>query len=169
MLFVMDDFLIPDACRNLREYLVDSLMAGKATAVENQHESFFHGRQIDLATCDDDRCRAIMLEAQDYAAQIAGAVFQREMEPDYSDLVLWPTGMEMVGHVDCNAPFNHRVVSAVAYLSDDFEGGQTFLEGYDDVTPKTGRLAMYQSITVHGLRPITRGDRHTLAMWFKPK
>ena len=169
MLLVMNDFLDQDECQYLQKYLVGSLERGHSTPVADQHESFFHGRQIDLASCDDDKCFTIMTEAQVYAAQIASAVFRQEMAPDYTDLVLWREGMSMEPHVDCNEPFVHRLVSAVVNLSDAFEGGQSFLEGHEDITPKVGRLAMYMSLTEHGVRPITTGDRHTLAMWFKAR
>ena len=71
----------------------------------------------------------------------------------------------MASHVDNAGENAERVASAVVYLSDDFEGGETLIEDYGPVKPVPGRLVVYPSGRPHGVNPITRGERHTLALW----
>ena len=63
--------------------------------------------------------------------------------------------------------------SAIIYLNDDFEGGETYigLPGHelDDtiIKPKLGRLVCFRGKDIlHGVNKVTKGDRFTLPAWY---
>lgn len=62
----------------------------------------------------------------------------------------------------------HRAHTAILYLSDDFDGGDTNLPFYDiNVTPKQGRVLCFKGISEHehGVRPVSNGNRYTYVVW----
>ena len=62
----------------------------------------------------------------------------------------------------------HRAHTALIYLSDDFEGGETRFPYYDiDVTPKQGRVVCFKGTHdhEHGVRPVSKGNRYTFVNW----
>lgn len=99
----------------------------------------------------------------------------KQVYPDYTDLVYWPPGDGMVAHAD-NANedgspnlFPWRTYSAVLYLNDDYEGGNTYFSRLGvEIRPKTGKLLAFGAGIEyeHGVRAITSGNRYTMPMWF---
>ena len=62
----------------------------------------------------------------------------------------------------------YRSGTALTYLNDDFEGGETRIPYYDiDVTPKPGRVVCFKGIPQHehGVRPVSKGTRYTFVNW----
>ena len=62
----------------------------------------------------------------------------------------------------------HRAHTAIIYLSDDFEGGNTRLPYYDiDVAPKQGRVLCFKGVSEHehGVQTVSNGKRYTYVVW----
>lgn len=60
--------------------------------------------------------------------------------------------------------------SALAYLNDDYEGGELYFPDLDfGIKPKKGMLITFPGNLhyVHGVAPITKGTRYTLSQWCK--
>ena len=134
-----------------------------------------------IVVCDklyDKNVRDI-IESVHYQASILCAKFYNEdvIYPEFSNLVYWGGGMKLDLHADnvfINDPqtphyASNRDYSAVLYLNEEFEGGETYFKynNYQPI-PKTGKLILFTSDEkdAHGVREITVGKRYTLALWF---
>jgi len=102
-----------------------------------------------------------------------------EIVPNTTTLVQWKEGKYMTAHKD-NGYENDkdtlfmREFTAVMYINDDYEGGETFVldeESGDEVIsyePKKNTMLIFRSdeSCVHGVKEITAGRRLTMSMWF---
>ena len=99
--------------------------------------------------------------------------------PNVSTLVMWKEGKYMAihkdnGYEDDKEEFWMRKYSAVLYLNDDYDGGETIIlkENSDEVEienkPKKGSVIIFRSdeSCLHGVNKVLRGNRLTLGMWF---
>jgi len=109
--------------------------------------------------------------------------FNEVLYPHFTDLVLWKTGRKMGTHIDngdmhpqgsdLNKMFQPRHYSAVVYINDDYEGGNTliFNEERNKVLykskPKEGAVLLFTSDgrCPHGVSQVI-GTRVTLPTWF---
>ena len=138
-------------------------------AIENMAELAYRGDDTIFSGRFIDRPA---LPAAQAAARRAGTllslVFATPLALEVYQLVAWPEGTEQPVHTDRRrAGTTH---AAIAYLNDDFEGGETFFPDIDTVvTPRRGTLIGFPGpVLPHGVRRITRGTRYTLALWFVP-
>ena len=77
------------------------------------------------------------------------------------EIVLWPTHSWMGPHQDAG---DH--LSFIIYLNDDFEGGETIVDGLE-IKPKVGRLMIFSNgFYLHEVKKITKGKRYTLIAWY---
>lgn len=63
-------------------------------------------------------------------------------------------------------------LSILAYLNDDYEGGELYFPEHDfGVRPKKGMIILFPGSLhyVHGVAPVTSGTRYTLSQWSKFK
>jgi predicted 2-oxoglutarate/Fe(II)-dependent dioxygenase YbiX len=113
-----------------------------------------------------------------FVAQVMVTQKFRLEQPLYSDtaqLVLWTEGIELRPHADNLQPDGspnttpHRCFSSLVYLSDDYEGGETYFPGFGvRLKPERGSLVVFGSGPdyVHGVSLVRRGRRYTYAGWF---
>ena len=81
---------------------------------------------------------------------------------DNMEIVEWPTGSKMTPHRD-----KGDIFSWIIYLNDDFEGGETVIDGLR-LKPKKGRLVLFSNgFYEHEVKEITKGTRYTLIAWYK--
>ena len=77
------------------------------------------------------------------------------------EIVLWPTNSWMDPHQDAG-----DYLSFIIYLNDDFEGGETIVDGLE-IKPKGGRLMIFSNgFYLHEVKKITKGKRYTLIAWY---
>lgn len=73
-------------------------------------------------------------------------------------------------HVD-SGPGMHRIFSAVLYLNDVENGGETFFNKLNvSVSPKAGRLIIFPAdyVYIHEARVPISEDKFVIVTWFKP-
>lgn len=61
-----------------------------------------------------------------------------------------------------------RKLTVLAFLNDDFEGGQLFLQiGHEKIYPpqKVGSVLVFPSFIMHGVEPVTKGVRRSVVTW----
>ncbi len=99
----------------------------------------------------------------------------RRLWGDTSQLVRWEEGQYLDAHTDNLEPDGspnqtpHRAASAVVYLNDDYEGGETFFPGLGfRVRPEAGLAIAFGAGAshVHGVTRLRRGRRYMMATWF---
>jgi len=75
-------------------------------------------------------------------------------------------GDHYVPHYDTGLGFNHRYLSIVCYLNDDFEGGRTTFPGLDyQVTPEPGKAIIFPSNYLHGSEAVHSGEKFVMVSW----
>jgi hypothetical protein len=100
---------------------------------------------------------------------------ERPVYSDTAQLVRWHEGLELTPHVDNMEPDGrpnstpHRSFSSIAYLNDDYEGGETYFPGHGvRIKPTPGSLLVFGAGPeyVHGVLRVLKGLRYTYAGWF---
>ena len=51
-------------------------------------------------------------------------------------------------------------------LNDDYEGGDLILYSTGTVKQETGSMVFFPSFLPHEVRPVTKGTRYSLVLWF---
>ena len=77
---------------------------------------------------------------------------------------------EYKAHAD-DGPGHDRVISALVYMNDVPEGGETYFPLFDvSVEPKQGRLVIFPSnyAYLHEARPPSSGVKYSMAIWTTP-
>jgi len=85
---------------------------------------------------------------------------------DWLQIVKWKVSKGQDLHFDTAS--NQTTLSSILYLNDDFEGGETYYEDGTLFFPTTGRILYFDgNYYKHGVKPITKGTRYTIATWYK--
>lgn len=82
----------------------------------------------------------------------------------------YEVGQEYRAHADAG-PGHDRVISALIYMNDVEEGGETHFPLFDvTVQPRKGRLVIFPSnyAYLHEARPPSVGVKYSLAVWLHP-
>jgi hypothetical protein len=88
-----------------------------------------------------------------------------------SNILRYPIGGFFAPHVDNGPLSEHRAFTTVLYLNEGFSGGATlFPEKCCACPPKTGRLVVFPSYTLHAGEPVLFGEKFAILTWlFYPK
>ena len=99
--------------------------------------------------------------------------------PHLTTLVMWKEGKSMAIHKDNGYEndkdiLHMRTYTAVMYINDDFEGGETIIQKENsneieyECKPQKASVLIFKSddSCLHGVNKITKGNRLTLSMWF---
>jgi predicted 2-oxoglutarate/Fe(II)-dependent dioxygenase YbiX len=87
---------------------------------------------------------------------------------EYS-LLKYEEGQEYKAHFD-DGPTTNRIISAILYLNDDFEGGEIeFIHMGIKIKPQAGMLIVFPSSYpyTHVAHPVTKGKKYALVTWIK--
>lgn len=82
----------------------------------------------------------------------------------------YEVGQEYKPHAD-DGPGHPRVISALIYMNDVEDGGETYFPLFDvTVKPKKGRLVIFPSnyAYIHEARPPKSGVKYSMAVWTSP-
>ena len=86
-------------------------------------------------------------------------------------MLKYEMGQHYSGHVDYWEMWGSRTdYTAVITLNDDYEGGEHFIEiGPETIEKKLkpGKILIYQTDFVHGVRPVTDGVRKCITFWLQ--
>lgn len=92
------------------------------------------------------------------------------MEKEYirrCDLVRWDEGVGAGIHVDNHQYYEDLTYSAVLYMNDDFEGGETIFPKLGiERKPQKGSAIIFPSHLEHGVNLVTKGKRYTMNVWY---
>lgn len=132
---------------------------------------------LDHLPPEEHRVRALMQQARLLIQlELIGQVRPpRRLWGDTAQLVRWDVGQSLDAHTDNLEPDGtpnatpHRAASAVVYLNDDYEGGETFFPGFGlKVRPEPGLAIAFGAgpSHVHGVTELRRGRRYMMAAWY---
>ena len=167
-----------DNCQEVVDAALERDFEWKDAEVFNQDNSFYVDKGIRMS-------RSISVPAQfrtgvewfSLSKSMWEAVdtYAREFDVPFSamedtQILHYPAGVGKYGyHYDAGAP-NSRVISAVLYLNDVEEGGETHFDKFDvSITPKAGLMAVFPSnyIYTHEARVPVSGDKFVAVTWFR--
>ena len=188
-IFVDEGFLEPELCERITKEMAESEGA-LATVAEGEtgNEVREQQRKTKYAKVSDET-RAAALDrfdalrprlAEHFGVRLSGVQkpqFLRYEEGDY-----FGAHADSSANEDAPDYARERVVSAVAFVnapSDDprpgrYGGGELSFYGLMEANPELGfgvdaapgLLVAFRSETLHGVSPVTHGQRYTIASWF---
>jgi SM-20-related protein len=135
-------------------------------------------KKLDVSPATRDFVVQRLMEQKDAIASHFGVSVDECEEPQF---LRYEQGDFFVAHQDGNTPLIRdftlqRKLSVVIFLSDprDYDGGVLVFHGrYPDtelrqtVAPEPGTLVAFRAETTHEVTPLTRGERFTIASWFR--
>jgi Rps23 Pro-64 3,4-dihydroxylase Tpa1-like proline 4-hydroxylase len=75
-------------------------------------------------------------------------------------------GCHIKPHTDTDFYNTSRVFTGIYYLNENYEGGEIFFPKFSiAIRPQRGSLLLFFSEYLHGVRPITSGERYSI-VWF---
>lgn len=105
--------------------------------------------------------------------------YRETIYPHVSTLVMWKEGKSMAIHKDNGYENDKHVLymrkyTAVFYINDDYEGGETIVlkensrESEIEYKAKKASLLIFRSddSCLHGVKTVKKGNRLTFSMWF---
>tara|TARA_R110000824_G_scaffold17577_14_gene71099 strand:- start:2605 stop:3063 length:459 start_codon:yes stop_codon:yes gene_type:complete len=85
---------------------------------------------------------------------------------DWLQIIKWKVSDGQKLHFDTAS--DQTTLSSILYLNDNFKGGETYFKDGSFFAPINGRMLYFDgNYFKHGVKPITKGTRYTLAAWYK--
>jgi len=148
---------------------------GSKSAVESNVR---RTKRLDVSAATRDAVVQRLMQQKDAIAAHFEITVDECEEPQF---LRYEQGDFFVAHQDGNTPLIrdftlHRKVSVVIFLSDprDYDGGALVFHGrYPEgdlrqtVAPDPGTLVAFRAETTHEVTPLTRGERFTIASWYR--
>ena len=84
-----------------------------------------------------------------------------------TQIVRYLPGGHYDAHSDASLDLEQRYFTAVCYLNEDFDGGQTSFPYLSNlaVSPKVGRTVVFPSKYVHRAEPVCKGEKYVAVTW----
>ena len=95
---------------------------------------------------------------------------QETLYPEPFSLLKYQTGEEYKAHYDGGHSSVPRIVSAIGYLNDDFEGGELEFPNFKiKIKPQAGMLILFPSnfSYAHIAHPVTKGTKYAMVTWMR--
>lgn len=133
-----------------------------------QDLEFFRGRTLCPYEIKDSDLKKDLKAFHYRLIQEAYKLYNEFVFLEFWDIVYWAPGMSMLAHVDDYGPdLQQRHYTAVCYLNDDYEGGETFFpEQNYKCKPDKGKTVIFPSYYYHGVNEVKLNSRYVLVLWF---
>jgi len=161
--------LSPKECKLLIQYH----KANQNKVTFNDPAGQYNGRRIPLESINNLTVKRIIAKYQyDVCAEVWSERKER-IYPEQTEIMRWPIGVPQDMHIDvmarddgkCTIPFTD--FASILYLNDDFEGGETYFEGGEEIKPQEGMVAVFEGMKYwHGVNAATGKDRYTVPIWY---
>ena len=184
-LFLLRNFMDPEACANLRAELAESPTTQAPDYIQGTegtiHETVRKTTSLHPSQETFDRVHKLLLEQTSALSQHFGETLTDCEPPQF---LRYETGDFFVRHQDGNPrqdDFDHlrvRRISIVVFLNgfsaepqaDCYSGGVLHLSDETNefgLQGENGLLVAFTSDTFHEVIPVTSGERFTIITWFK--
>tara|TARA_R110000823_G_scaffold312723_1_gene439627 strand:- start:1859 stop:2305 length:447 start_codon:yes stop_codon:yes gene_type:complete len=148
MLDITNNFINPDKCNFLINFFKDHI-----DLIKSHHTT----KALNLSD------RKLLPDLQ---TELNLAVEGRGVEIDWCEIVQWPTWSFQPFHYDFAS--KETKLTSVVNLNEDFEGGNTMFIDGTIIAPKKGRIIFFDGVKeLHRVTQVTKGERYTLAIWYK--
>lgn len=152
---IIENFFTDEECNNLIDYHKRNHFLQTKHPVNRDK----HIRDVDITIC---KKFSHLLE------KLNVHVLEQGCQVEYTKICKWTDDCSQSLHLDDSSP--NTIYSSILYLNDGYFGGQTFFEDGLMVRPIKGRGLFFNGMWYkHGVMPIKKGPRYTLATWYKRK
>lgn len=187
---IVDNILSIEECGQIKDYCLSKVNK----EVDAEKMPWQNKNNFALNKIDNDQIKEIIRKCRQEVLEIVQQDVDDTVFPNHSDLVYWSAGQKMGRHSD-NDSYNPkpsvlkaREFSAIVYINDDYEGGETFIGNSTEkrlwwwpledkfspiesdilINPNYARCAIFASDdrNAHGVTEVLSGERITLAFWF---
>jgi hypothetical protein len=177
-IFRFDGVMPNRVCDLLVEYVFNIKGRSKTIDVNKYVEPWNQGDSLHWSSIQNEYLFAKVESFRELCNYLVSVCSGLHTYPFYADIVVWRENSYMIKHVDDgsktpenknNMHFSPRKYSLVAYLNDNFTGGETYIESQNNTYisyPKKGSIVIFKSNLEHGVNKITSGTRVTFPMWF---
>lgn len=176
-MYCIEDAVNPETCAQMIEWLEsgkayrewDRSKTGTGTGEVSERRTSDSTTFPFLSYRMPDFCREINKAVHDWVTAYAIEWNTKIVGSEDPSVQKYGVGEEYKVHYD-NGPGMERNISALLYLNDDFEGGQThFPYVQSTIYPKVGKIAIFPSnfIYAHAALPVTKGTKYAAAYWFR--
>ena len=173
MIYEIPNFIDNELCDELIKYHDNPYNVKR-----KMEHPIFNSRVICPSEVQDPKITSQLRIFEFKVTQIASKLFYKEpfLFIEHWDIVHWEPGMDMEAHVD-NGEFTYddygdeytlsnRHYTAVCYLNDGYEGGETFFPSENKIcVPEKGKFVIFPSDLLHGVKKVF-DHRYTLGIWF---
>jgi hypothetical protein len=154
---VIDSFVSKEECHQIIQYM-DSQQDPSFWIINNT-------RQM-IVNADSEVIKPILKR---YIESIRTILNRDDLYITEYMLSRYNPGFMMTVHTDLEDGKEHFTVSAVAYLNDDFTGGDIVFpkQGFRH-SPKSGQIVLFDSgleENMHGVEPVKSGVRYAMPIW----
>ena len=147
---IIDNFLDDKDCQQLIDFFESNT---------NLQEPYYSTIKVSIETLD--KFNNLFEKLNKESLTIKNSVL------DWTQIVKWPDNSGQGSHLDISSDDNLSHTS-ICYLNDGYLGGQTYFEEGTIFKPKKGRIIFFDSLFYrHGVTPVKKGPRYTLATWYK--
>lgn len=155
---IVDDFLSIKLCNKLINYFESNFSKAES------HSVGFNKYIMDINITN--------VKDFNYLIKIINKhVLNQRCKIDWIKLVKWTDDCSQPLHLDQskkNYSEIKTIYSSIMYLNNNYLGGQTFFEDGLIVRPIKGRALFFNGMYYkHGVMPVKKGPRYTLAAWYK--
>ena len=170
-----DDVIPKDVCDRIINYVTSNVTD---SINDNENLPWFNNDTMAFVSINDENIKKTIDTYRFLFTQLVFDHYKQFVYPHFTDIVIWREGMKMDFHKDNGYEgmnenqFKVRKYSMVAYLNDDYVGGETVikLDGQSNYVsvPKQGSVVIFKSNEecIHGVNKVTQGTRVTLPSWF---
>jgi prolyl 4-hydroxylase len=83
-----------------------------------------------------------------------------------NQIVRYSPGGHYVAHTDTGLDLDHRCITVICYLNDEFDGGNTFFPRLNHrAKPETGKVLLFPSNYLHRAEPVLKGEKYVFISW----
>tara|TARA_R110000796_G_scaffold1444_3_gene5806 strand:- start:262 stop:732 length:471 start_codon:yes stop_codon:yes gene_type:complete len=145
---IIDNFLSEKSCKDLIAYYENN---------EQMQRSWYTTKSINITK----------INQFDYLFNnINRHTLKKNCKIDWIEIVKWGDNSSQSLHYDTSS--KETVYSSISYLNHNYVGGQTFFEEGTIISPKEKRMLFFNGMHYkHGVMPVKKGPRYTLAAWYK--
>ena len=162
-------------CDSICEYIVNK-KGIYLEGIDKEKMPWNEGDTISYDRIKNKEIKDKIKECKNLISDLISSTFKEKTYPHFSDLVLWREGKKMgwhkdSGYVSGGETFEPRTYTCVAYLNDDYYGGETIIKEnkkeYVSI-PQKGSIIFFTSDErcEHMVSEVKSGIRITLAMWY---
>lgn len=169
MIYEVPNFIDDELCDDLIKY-----HDNPRNLKRNIKHPIFNNRTICASDIKDPNIVFRLRILEHKVTQITSKLFYKEpfLFIEHWDIVHWEPGMSMESHVDNgkniydDSNLSDRDYTAVCYLNDGYQGGETFFPSEQKVCiPEKGKFVVFPSEILHGVKEVF-DHRYTLTIWF---